>query len=338
MRGDECGFMGVDLKTVTKNEQGLYPNLESIVCPLCNEDYTENLFVDNFFNIVRCRLCGLVYVNPRPTQEELRRMYNENIGIDTGTSISFPRGLKGYTDFEYVRTLKAKIMSRIINKYKKEGKVLDVGCAAGYFLKVMKDRGYEVYGVEVSKIFADFAKKKFGLNIFCGDVIQAHFAKENFHIVTMFNVLSHLRTPTRDLKEINRILKVGGLLVIETGNKGEFSSKEAIEKWGDVWGSQEHLFHYGRKTIGRLLQKTGFAILEINTYPVFPSLLIEKSLLKIVGRNASFQRKLSVESLGLKKYLMKSCVYVYLFLKYQPSNLLRNFNVDSTMILCCKKC
>ncbi|MCW4051990.1 MAG: class I SAM-dependent methyltransferase [Candidatus Bathyarchaeota archaeon] len=312
-------------------------NLEYIVCPICDEDYAEHLFVDNLFNLVKCGRCGLVYVNPRPSETELKGIYSD-ITADTGAPLSFPRGLSGYTDFGIVRTQKARMMSRVISKYKKRGKILDVGCAAGYFLKVMKERGYEVRGVEVSKIFADFAKNSYGLSVFCGDVNQARFANENFDIVTMFDVLSHLRTPSKDLKEINRILKVGGLLILETGNKGEFRSKESVEKWSDSWGSPEHLFHYSKKALMILLQKTGFAVLEIDTYPMFPSILIERILLKIVGRSPGFQREFSAGSLDLKRYLMILCSYAYLFLKYQPCNLLKNLNVDSTMVLCCKKC
>jgi 2-polyprenyl-3-methyl-5-hydroxy-6-metoxy-1,4-benzoquinol methylase len=328
--------MNSELKTATKNRPRLYHNSEYIICPICDEDYAEHLFVDNFFNLVRCRRCGLVYVNPRPTEAELKSIYSD-ITADTGASISFPRGLSGYINFGCVRTLKARMMSKIISKYKKRGKVLDVGCAAGYFLNVMKERGYEVCGVEVSKIFADFAKNSFGLNIFCGDVSQARFANENFDIVTMFDVLSHLRTPSKDLKEINRIMKVSGLLILETGNKGEFRSKESVEKWGDTWGSPEHLFHYSKKPLMKLLHKTGFEVLEINTYPMFPSTSIEKSILKIVGRTPGFQREFSVGFLDLKKYLTIICAYAYLFLKYPPCTLFRNVNVDSTMVLCCKK-
>ena len=321
-----------------KNIKGLHSDLELIACPICNEqDYTEHLFVDNSFNIVRCKQCGLVYVNPQPTIEDLVKKYNEKTGLNEGSSVSYPHGLKVYTGFEYAHMLKANIRSRIIRKYRKEGRILEIGCSVGYFLKVMRDQGYKTYGVEIFNLAADYGKKNFNLNIFCGDVSSADFANEEFDIVTMFDVISHLRAPIRTLKEINRILKVDGLLVFETGNKGEFDSKEQITKWGDEWGPEEHLFHYSRKALRKLLKKTGFEVLEINTYPVIISSLVEANMLKIIEKNKVFETKLSVESLGLKTYLMKLYGILHLFLKYELSKLLRGLNVDSTMIWVCKK-
>jgi len=309
---------------------------EYVTCALCNSDDTELFFEDRCFHLVRCKRCGLVYINPRPTREELNRMYNLSIQIDKGVMDH-----KGYMELAYLHLLKAKKFLSIIKKYKKKGRILDIGCAAGFFLNLAKQQGFDPYGVEISKTLCSFAKKEFNLNVFCGTLREMNYPSEYFDVVTMFDVLSHLPTPVQELNEANRVLRKGGLLLIETGNKGELNAK-VVEKWGSVWGSPSHLYHLGAKTLTKLLEITGFDCINIDKSPVILSSIMEIALKRIIrsgkSKDVSYQQlQVSATPVVIRRGLMKAGAHLYLFAKYNLGKLLPKSNVDCTMIVCSKK-
>lgn len=309
---------------------------EYITCALCNSDDTELFFEDRCFPLVRCKRCGLVYINPRPTQEELNRMYN--ISVQTGKGVM---DYTGYMDLAYLHELKAKKFLRIIKKYKKKGRILDFGCASGFFLNLAKRQGFDPHGVEISKTFCSFAKRCFKLDVFCGTLREASYPSEYFDVVTVFDVLSHLPTPVEDLNEVNRVLRKDGLLLIETGNKGELNAK-AVEKWGGAWGSPSHLYHFGTETLMKLLEITGFDCLEIDKSSVILSSIMEIALKRIIrsrkSKDVSYQQlRLGATPFVIKRGLMKGGAHLYLFAKYALGKLLLKSNVDCTIIVCSKK-
>jgi ubiquinone/menaquinone biosynthesis C-methylase UbiE len=94
-----------------------------------------------------------------------------------------------------------------------KGKFLDVGCGAGNFLVQIKSCGMELYGVEPGDFDKKFAKKQ-GLNIFHGTLEQAKYPENYFDVITLNHVFEHLHNPKETLRELRRILKPGGTLVI----------------------------------------------------------------------------------------------------------------------------
>lgn len=310
--------------------------LEYVTCALCNSDVAELFFEDRCFHLVRCKRCGLVYINPRPTQEELDRMYNLSVQTDKGVMDH-----TGYMELAYLHTLKAKKFLSIIKKYKKKGRILDIGCASGFFLNLAKQQGFDPYGVEISKTFCSFAKKEFNLDIFCGTLKEVNYPSEYFDVVTMFNVLSHLPTPVEELNEANRVLGKEGLLLIETGNKGELNAK-AVEKWGSVWDSPSHLYHFGTKTLMKLLEMTGFDCINIDKSPVILSSIMGIALKRIIrsgkSKDVSYQQlRLGATPVVIKRGLTKAGAHLYLFTKYTLGKVLLKSNIDCTMIVCAKK-
>lgn len=231
--------------------------LEYVNCDLCNSNDTLHFFVDNSYNLVRCKRCGLVYVNPRPDEAMLLDIYNQLL---TDHTYSYFRDYVKHADGLIAE---GRAMVGKIEKYKKKGRLLDIGCAAGFFLKAASEYGWETYGVEPLEHFSCFGREKLGLNIFTGQLKDRNFPDEFFDVVTMFDVLCHLRNPTKDLREVSRTLKGDGLLVLQTGNKGELRTKEDGERHGERWETPQHLYHFSKKTLQMLFEKTGFE--EIRT-------------------------------------------------------------------------
>lgn len=100
----------------------------------------------------------------------------------------------------------------------RRGRLLDVGCGAGYFLDAARAAGWQASGVEVSPVAAQVGRERLGLEIYQGTLTDAQFAAGHFDVVTMFEVLEHLRDPASTLAEAWRILRPGGVLAIQVPN------------------------------------------------------------------------------------------------------------------------
>lgn len=234
--------------------------MEHVKCDLCDSDDTSLLFTatdmnqskKGSFNIVRCKKCGLVYVNPRPTKQEIGKFYPKAYFLPPTDAKS------GIDKYQYEKMKKIK-------KFKKAGKILDIGCGAGYFIAVAKENGWETRGVEVSKVAADYAWKKFGINVFAGELREAGYPDEYFDVVTLWHVLAHLLNPSETLAEVNRVLKKGGLLVLTVPNISGFQAKIFKEFWFHL-DVPRHLYFFEPSTLKQMLRKNGFKILNANHF------------------------------------------------------------------------
>lgn len=227
--------------------------LSFVNCNICNINNTKLIYQFNALKILKCKECGLVYVNPRLSKEEIKNIYNEqNRNLLPGES---PRPRIPYF----------KTYFRNIEKYVKgKGKILELGFGSGFFLKIAKDEKWETYGVEASSKLHDFSSLEKEHNIFIGDLEEAKYPKDFFDVVVGIHVLEHLTDPFATLLEIYRILKKGGILFIEVPNFGGISSIIQRERWKGV-NPRAHLYYFTPKTLSLLLNKTGFKTLKINT-------------------------------------------------------------------------
>jgi len=233
--------------------------LENIRCVLCDSDRADLFLEDEGYKAVKCGICGLVYVNPRPQYAELKVKYNDGSLIEKDIQ---PASIEE-------RCLKAKLDLALIKKYKKSGKMLDIGCAEGTFLSEASKAGYEPYGAEINRKFVEYARNSYKLsNIFecdiLGDDFTRNFPEGYFDIICMRNVLSHLYDPIKELNRVNRVLKQDGIFMCVTGNLGDLSI-DRIRKYSCFISPHlaQHLFHYSESNISSLFGKTGFHIKKI---------------------------------------------------------------------------
>lgn len=232
-------------------------DVEYVACNLCSADDADHLRSDGPLHLVRCRHCGLVYVTPRLTEHAIQRLYDEGYFF-TGDG---PR--RGYRDYiadgeYYLDTFRRRI--RWLERHTVAGgRLLDVGCAAGFFLQVSAESGWEGYGVEPATCMAEHARSELGLRVFHGTLRQRYFPAGYFDLVTLWDVLEHLTDPRGELSEVNRVLRLEGLLVLETQNIASWLPKVMGERWHH-YGNDLHLFHFTPETISRLLSVTGFVV------------------------------------------------------------------------------
>ncbi len=228
-------------------------------CNLCGKDNTELVErAQEPYSVVKCSQCGLVYVNPRPSIEDLSTCYLEDY----------------YS--EWIKEQRKRRLSiwkkrlKEIKKFKKAGNLLDIGSGTGLFLNIAKNDGWQVQGTEFSKYAREYAKKQFNLDIFKGELNGVDFKDNFFDVITMWHVLEHMQDPLMALKAANRVLKRDGLLVIAVPNFNNYFFKlmyflkkgrrlPLFEKnIRDV-----HLYHFTPVTIKQMLNKAGFRIRKI---------------------------------------------------------------------------
>ncbi len=230
-------------------------------CFLCGERGYKVLHEKDPFKAVKCRGCNLVYITPRLNSQSIINLYNENYWKSDRAKDY------GYTNYLadaplYLSTF--KIRSRVIENYKKgPGRVLDVGCAAGFFLKVMSDKGWETHGIEVSETVAAYAREELGLaNVRTGDTSKLANLPENyFDVITFWDVVEHLEDPISTLKAARLCLKDDGILIIETQNIESAFAVLLCSCW-QHFKYEEHLYHFCPTTVRLLVEKSGFHVVE----------------------------------------------------------------------------
>jgi len=215
-------------------------------CNLCGAGDTQIVYEWGKSNVVKCNKCGLIYKNPRIPEKMVMIRY----AVDEYSGAMFP-------------DTKKQIYNREISKIEsvvKKGKILDVGCGYGEFLKIARERGWAVQGVEVSSKCCRFASGTYGLNIFQGTLRQAKFPEGSFDAVTMWDSLDYMYNPLGELSEVYRVLKPQGLILMRARNakfhvpiKRIFKNSRAIV----------HNYSFSPETVRLMLEKTGFKEIKV---------------------------------------------------------------------------
>jgi 2-polyprenyl-3-methyl-5-hydroxy-6-metoxy-1,4-benzoquinol methylase len=238
--------------------------LEHIRCNLCNSNeykviyparydkVTQQNLVEKFRSsgdeilvdrVVKCKRCGLVYINPRLKANVIFK------GYSLGEDQNFVSQAKG-REITFEKSLK------FIERYAKKGKILDIGTAGGSFLNVAKKRGWEVHGLEPNKWLCNWCKKNYGIEISSKSLFEQKYPSNYFDVVTLWDVLEHMPDPKKALKECNRILKPNGILVVNYPDIGSWISRFMGRKW--VFLLSVHLYFFTRTTAKKMLKSAGF--------------------------------------------------------------------------------
>ena len=206
---------------------------------------------------VICEGCGLVYTNPRPSDEENADFYHD----------AYWGQYKNQTEpnekFFRRRQPKIKPLLGELRSWLKPGiSILEVGCSVGallFQLKAAAGNGGTVIGIEAHRGHARFAREQKGLDVRAGLLheIAPDLAPESFDLVVMNHVLEHTTSPVEALVTLKQLMRTGGVLVIEVPN---------IEAPGS---RLSHFFHHAHhfcfspRTLRRLAQRTGFSVRRV---------------------------------------------------------------------------
>lgn len=232
---------------------------KSKIIHVCNQSISE----DNkeLINPIRvwnsCEECGLIYANPSPDKHILDRYYD-------AISVEKFGGIYGNIEdrFEMLVCMANKRLERIERILGKRGTLLDIGTGMGLFVGVALDKNWIASGLEFNGYDCNYAKVNFGI-----DLIQKNFYdfKENevYDVVTLFEVIEHLSHPLDDLKQISKLVKKNGLLVLATPIQDSLYGKKSKEQ-NIFWNVVTHLSYFKKDVISKYLNEAGFDILEIH--------------------------------------------------------------------------
>lgn len=229
-------------------------------CRVCNSKNHSFLFKKYNYSIVKCLNCGLVFTNFNPPENFFDKFYSQSY---------FQKGdqKRGYKDYQGEEiALKETFKKRIdLLNLPSTGKVLDVGCAYGYFLNTI-DSNWHKFGVEVSTHASKIAKKQNPKGKIINDVLKKNqFKSHQFDLISLWDVIEHLEDPKQTIKLSHSFLKKDGLLAITTGDVSSFFAKLQGSNW-HLFNPPQHLSYFSPSTIRKLLKESGFKNIKV-THP-----------------------------------------------------------------------
>lgn len=240
-------------------------------CAICEKDFYTVLYKANFdigkldektfsarrlpdrvhFQIVRCKICGLLYSTPVLEYEKLENLYKKSF-VDYNEHIGNLKKTYGY----YLKQLETYGA--------KKGTLLEIGCGNGFFLEEVLNQGYkEVYGVEPGEKSASAAKAHIKKNITVSMFRQGLFKKNFFDVICCFQTLDHLPDPNSVLKECFSLLKKGGYVLFLNHDAGFIGAKLLGERSPII--DIEHTYLYDKKTMRMIFEKHGFDVMRVES-------------------------------------------------------------------------
>jgi SAM-dependent methyltransferase len=247
-------------------------------CNLCGSSQLETLYAAS--DICRCVTCGYIFDNPRPTASAIKDFYSR------------PTKYDGWMREEDARDALWKRRLRKLARTKKPGSLLDVGTGIGQFLHHAAADYSPVDGTEVSDRAIEIAKQKYGLAITPGTIETIPFGDVRYDNITLFHVLEHVPNPRAVVDRCRDLLTAGGVLVIAVPNDidtlrgarrkvraflrqitgraprpGEGVHLPRITLDGDM--GEIHLSHFTTRVLRRLLERSGFVVLQSSIDPFY---------------------------------------------------------------------
>lgn len=233
-------------------------------CPRCESDGYRTLFraadrlygtTNRQYSVVECSSCGLLRLDPFPTQAELRGFYPEDYWWDEDES-AVSRLTETYRRAvlsDHVRFAKAA--------FAEGGPLLDIGCGGGSFLSAMASGGYEMFGSDVSVKAAAQCRAKAGCPTVCAQLPNLPFRPGSFRNVTMYHVLEHLHDPVAAVEAVAELLPPGGRFIVQTPNAACWQLLLLGERWNGL-DVPRHLINFRAEDLEELLVGCGFDVVR----------------------------------------------------------------------------
>lgn len=244
--------------------------MEEAPCPLGCPPGDDVLFsgrermhhLPGLFSVVKCRTCGLMRTNPRPTPEGMGVYYPSDYGPYQSSIVTAAPGVRRPRPW-YKKLFRAVFQfnaDRI--PAVKPGRMLEFGCSTGYFMNRMANEGWDVEGIEYSAQAAQ-AARDLGFQVYTGTLESAPDPVEPYDIVVGWMVLEHLHDPVCALKKLHSWTRPGGWLVVSVPNSGALEFKV----FKDAWCALElprHLYHYTPRSLQKLLAHGGWTMQRVH--------------------------------------------------------------------------
>lgn len=222
------------------------------------------------FSVVRCRSCGLMRTDPRPSLDTMSYYYPEYYGPYHSTRVA--EGLKQNSPGSFWKHIARKTFQFNTGRLpiRTPGRMLEIGCASGVFLHYMAERGWDVAGIELSQRASEYARA-LGYSVHAGPLETAPNPNTLYDLVVGWMVFEHLHDPILALKKLFNWTKPDARLVISVPNAGSLEFKLLKNAWYALH-LPNHLFHYTPKTLRAVLMRGGWVPEKIHHQRVLSNL------------------------------------------------------------------
>lgn len=237
-------------------------------CYLCGKKTVSPLFNKLDYTILKCSNCSLLSLDFDKEYTKFLKTYYRK-GYFTGN-----KKLRAYANYAddrpNIETNASKLLKKA-RKYVKNGNVLDIGCAMGFFMDRAEKHGFTSYGVEVSDYASQIAQKQFKKRIFKGSVEEfikngnklPEFSRLTFDLITLSDIIEHVKDPRGVLTGLKTVLKPNGVITIQTGDVSSIWATLMGKNW-HFYAPPQHLYFFSKKTLKTLLEQAGYEVLSIN--------------------------------------------------------------------------
>lgn len=212
------------------------------MAPATVEEYTSTgTRYASHHDIVKCDSCGLIYMNPRDSN--VFSLYEKVVD-------------ESYLETWNERAATFQRHLQVLQRFKPDGRLLDMGCYAGIFIGEAQKKGYHASGIEPSRWASSYAHQRTGANIVNGGCQERQFDDRTFEIITLWDVIEHLEDPSQVLALAHDYLDRDGMIAITTHDIESFPAR--IMKKRYPWLMRFHLYHFTPQTLKAMLLKNGF--------------------------------------------------------------------------------
>ena len=298
-------------------------------CPVCEYPDAKPHYrmTDRFFEVsveefllYRCGSCGLLFQEEEKIRDRLSDFYPPGYWWQEGGKIS---SLEGWYREWVVRRDQLKfVLSRVGTD---RGRLLDIGCGGGTFLKLALEAGFDAYGLEQSEEAVRIGQANAPGRIFRGMEEDLISRGEKFDVLTLFHALEHMTDPFRYLKDLRNLLRRPGKLIIQVPNVQSFQARLFGSRWYGL-DCPRHVYNYTTFAVLHLLGRAGYRIHWVRHFSLrdnaaslvsslFPALDTMSQRVKLL------RRKEKLHSWGLSA---REGIYLALFLLAQPVALLES--------------
>ena len=224
---------------------------------------------ENGYTGRRCERCGLIYLSPRPSPDEVVALY-----VEDHAHVSADAHLAGVQSWPERR--RARRTVRHIEGFVRGGRLLEIGAGGGDFAFVARERGFDPVTVELNPMQAAFIRNDLGIP--CAESLAEVEAEgpSRFDVIYHCNVLSHLSDPLEEFRRLRVLLRDGGIMAFETGNGADVDPKYYPRF--PTFQYPDHLYFFGERTIDALLEQSGFRRLATRRYSLLPALAVERRI------------------------------------------------------------